>query len=86
MRIRVSIVMRVVMQALRYSCTSERCSSNVSYDARAFIVSESVFRARGVRVLSRLDLVSNLVRSLMRTVNDACEYSRTAHAAGLLAQ
>ena len=25
----------------RYSCASERCSSNVSYDARAFIWSES---------------------------------------------
>ena len=64
MRIRVTLVMRVVMHAL-LSGTSERCSSNVSYDARAFIVSESVFRARGVRVLSRLDLVSNLVSSLM---------------------
>ena len=62
MRIRVTLVMRVV-PCRRYSCTSERCSSNVSYDARAFIVSESVFRARGVRVLSRLDLVSNLVIS-----------------------
>ena len=54
----------VFMHREALSCASERCSSNVSYDARAFIWSESVFRSRSAaRVLSRLDLVSNLVIS-----------------------
>jgi len=54
----------VFMQGGAFMRFCERCSSNVSYDARAFIWSESVFRSRSAaRVLSRLDLVSNLVIS-----------------------
>ena len=72
--------------AIHAHLSAAALSDNVSYDARAFIVSESVFRARGGRVLSRLDIVSTISLDLSCTVNDACEYSWTAHAAGLLAQ